>query len=430
MLGMASALVITRPETVPGVIAAMTGGSIGGWIVDVDIKNRDIERSEDAERESAFDIIIDLLFIFAFIAVDFFIGKGMCQYVIDNWGIRIWAALLGILILLLVGLNTKHRTFTHSFLAMALFSGMIYFFCRPAAVPFLIGYASHLIADFFNKLGLQLFFPLKWRLCLKLCRSDKKANRVLFWVSFAIDIILGTFLFSKAIIGDVQTSGFMLLITDKKLFGLNILQVYLIFINILTFLGFQRSYRNHVRNLNDAYEKGVAYRDSDYETPELRFETWLLDFLVFIGGGIGMLVSLVIHLQIPAAFNGNWWAFCYTGILFWFTIYCYFCNPFGYETGNIVWFSAKHIPLYIYLIGINVVSALMLYSLRKRKFKETDIKHTIIFLLGALGGTVGAISMVFLTNRAGKYYYIVTGFFVMLISQIMFVMYMMSAGVF
>ena len=157
VLGMASALVITHPQTVPGVITAMTAGAVGGWIVDVDLKNRDIERSDDAERESVYDIIIDLLFIFAFIALDFFIGKGMCKYVIDNWGVMVWGPLLGIIILLLVGLNTKHRTFTHSFLALALYSGLMYFFCRPAAIPFAIGYASHLVADLFNRLGLQLW---------------------------------------------------------------------------------------------------------------------------------------------------------------------------------------------------------------------------------------------------------------------------------
>lgn len=214
VLGMASALVITQPQTVPEVIAAMTGGALGGWIVDVDLKNRDIEQSDEVHRENIYDTIIDAIFILAFIAVDFFIGKGMCQYVIDNWGVKVWGALFGILILMLIGLNTKHRTFTHSFLAMALFSGSVYLFCKSAAIPFLIGYGSHLISDFFNKLGLQLFFPF-------------------------------------------------------------------------------------------------------------------------------------------------------------------------------------------YLLGINAVSALLLYSWRKKKFKETDIKHTIILLLGALGGTVGSIPMGFFINRAG-----------------------------
>lgn len=38
-LGMASALIVTHPQTVSGVFAAIVGGGIGGWIVDVDCKN-------------------------------------------------------------------------------------------------------------------------------------------------------------------------------------------------------------------------------------------------------------------------------------------------------------------------------------------------------------------------------------------------------
>lgn len=430
VLGMASALAITRPQTVAGVITSMTAGAIGGWIVDIDLKNRDIERSDDAKREHIYDAIIDGIFILAFIALDFFIGKGMCKYVIDNWGVMVWGSLFGIIILLLIGLFTKHRTFTHSFLAMGLFSGLMYLSCRPASIPFAIGYASHLIVDFFNKRGLQLFFPAKWRLCLKLCSSYEMANEVLFWVSFAIDIALGAFLFAKGMIGVGEESHFISLMAEKKLFGLNMLQLYLVFINLITFLGYQRNYRQFFRGLFAAYQNGQIYNEDDYETPESRFETWLLHILIFLGGGIGMFLSHVINLAIPAAYNGNRWAFCYTSILFWFTVYCYVCNPFGFELGKIQWLSLKHIPVLIYIIGINAVSALFIYSIRKRRFKETDIKHTIIFLLGELGGTISAIPMVFYIKREGSYNYITMGFFVMLISQIVFVVYMLSAGVF
>lgn len=389
-----------------------------------------MEKSDEAIRESIYDTIIDLIFIAAFIILDCIIGKGMCKYVIDNWNVKVWGALFGIVILTLVGLNTKHRTFTHSFFAMAMYVGLVYMFCRPATVPFAIGYASHLISDLFNKLGLQLFFPLKWRPCLKLCRSNKRANRVLFWISFAIDISLGAFLFAQGMNSAYLNSGFIDSVKEKKVLGLDAIQLYLVLINILTFLGFQRSYKRFLRHVIAAFERGEVYNDADYETPEVRFETWLLDILVFLGGGIGMFVSLVINREIPAAYNGNWWAFCYTSIMFWFTVYCYLCNPFEYEMDKIQWFSIKHIPLFVYLIGINAVSALVLYSLRKRRFKETDIKHTLVLLLGALGGTLGAIPMVFIINGEGKYAYVTMGFFVMLISQIVFIMYMLSVGIF
>lgn len=429
VLGMASALVITRPQSVSGVITAMTAGAIGGWIVDIDIKSSDIEWSDDADRESVYDILIDGLIFLAFIALDFLIGKGMCQYVINNWGVIVWGSLFGIIILLIIGFNTKHRTFTHSFLALALFFCLMYLFCRPAAIPFVIGYASHLVADFFNKLGLQLFFPLKWRPCLKLCRSDKKVNRILFWISLAIDIVLGAYLFAEGMNNVAPDSKFILFVTDNKLFGFNALQLYLLFINLVTFFGFQRDHRQFMNNVFDAYTKGKLYNDVDYETPESRFHTWLLDIFVFLGGGVGMILSLVINFEIPKAYNGNWWAFCVTSILFWFTVYCYLCNPFGFEMHKIQWFSIRHIPLLLYLIGINVVSAKYLYSLRKKKFSEEDGRHTIIFLLGVFGGTFSEIPMVFFINRQGKYFYVKTGFFMMLMSQIVFIMYMMSAGV-
>ncbi len=112
-----------------------------------------------------------------------------------------------------------------------------------------------------------------------------------------------------------------------------------------------------------------------------------------------MLVSLVISRERPAAYSGVWWSFCYTSILFWFTIYCYLCNPFGFEIGRVQWLSSKHVPLLLYLIGINAISVLFLFLIRKWKFKKSDFKHTLVFIIGALGGTLGAIPMVFLINR-------------------------------
>ena len=177
-VGIAAALAVTHPETVPGVVTAMVGGAVGGWMPDVDCKDIDVDR------EKGLDIIIDALFIGAFIVVDALVGNGMCQYIRDNWGVVVWGSLFGLIILGLLGYLTKHRTFTHSFLGMALFCTAVYFFCRPAALAFAIGYASHLFADMFNKLGLQLFFPiLKWRPCWKVCASNKKANKILFWIA-------------------------------------------------------------------------------------------------------------------------------------------------------------------------------------------------------------------------------------------------------
>ena len=145
---------------------------------------------------------------------------------------------------------------------------------------------------------------------------------------------------------------------------------------------------------------------------------------------IGLLLNLLIHNGIPSGRNGNWWAFCYSSIMFWFTVYCYICNPFGLETNEIVIRSAKHIPVLIYFVAINVLNMVIMFKARKERHDEDDLLHTVVFFIGALGGTVGAIPMVFVSKPKTAFSYITVGFFVMILSQVTFIMYMISVGVF
>lgn len=412
-LGIASALAITHPVTVPGIITSVIGGAVGGWIVDVDCKGKEIDK------EKVYDAIIIALIIGAFIFLDFLIGKGICRYVSDNRGPILWGSLIGFLLLLIIGFNTKHRTFTHSFLGMVLFGLVSYLAVRPIALPFLVGYTSHIVADLFNKKGLQLFFPFKWKLCFNLFKADSRANSILFWLTFVGDVICIAFLFSTAM--KVSLGSEFVKNLNINFLGLNFLGMYLLFINFITFLGFQRSWQH-------AYMEELAEQDDSIRI-KLEFETWLLNILVFLGGGIGLLLSLLIHFQYPSKYNGNWWAFCYTSIMFWFTTYCYILNPFEFNIYDIRWFTIEHIPIFLYLIGINIISAFSFYKCRHKRFDEYSIKHTFLWLLGALGGTFGAISAVVITRHTEKYHYVSIGFVIMLLSQITFVLYLMTAGV-
>ena len=170
--------------------------------------------------------------------------------------------------------------------------------------------------------------------------------------------------------------------------GLNIFQIYLIFINLITFLGFQRSWK---KSLDDYYQ--------DNEEGE-EFSTWLLNILVFMGGGIGMLVALIIHLQIPVGYNANWWSFMYTSILAWFTAYSYICNPFGWEVNSYIFSLKNHLFLIVYSIVINTISALTFYIVRNKRFREDSFAHTGLLALGMLGGTVGGMLMVLFTKHS------------------------------
>ena len=180
------------------------------------------------------------------------------------------------------------------------------------------------------------------------------------------------------------------------------LELYLIIINLLTLFGFVK---NFIFSPDD---------EEAEEFPEWRiadeFETWLLDFLVLIGGGVGMFLVLAFFLQRPSARNGNWWSFCYASIMTWFTIYCFVCNPFGLEIQRIKWLSIKHLPILLYLIVINVITFFYIIRLGKSYLKEVDIRHTLVIILGFLGGTVGAIPAAIKVKRTTTYHYDRYGF--------------------
>lgn len=196
-LGVASALALAQPATIPSVIAAIIGGAVGGWIVDIDCRKGNHRRYR-VDGEDIKDAVKNAVFIGIFILVDFILGDGICQYISENREGKVWAGCIGLLVLLLLGYLSAHRTFTHSLLGMALFSGAVYYFCAPVVIPFAAGYASHLAADFLNKVGIQLCYPFPWRVCLKLCSADGTVNDMLGWGALAADVLLGACFFLSA----------------------------------------------------------------------------------------------------------------------------------------------------------------------------------------------------------------------------------------
>lgn len=77
------------------------------------------------------------------------------------------------------GLKSNHRGFTHSILALGLFSLVAYFMIPKYAIWFAVGYASHLVIDLLNKKGESLFFPIDAKVCFNLCASDGFTNKAL-----------------------------------------------------------------------------------------------------------------------------------------------------------------------------------------------------------------------------------------------------------
>ena len=114
------------------------------------------------------------------------------MWMLSNWNAAAAVALLLFLFFAGVGMFfTAHRSFMHSLFAAALFSQTVWFFCRPLALPFGAAYLSHLVLDVANRRGIQLFFPFRKRVCLRLCSAGGRTNRVLFSLSLILAALLG-----------------------------------------------------------------------------------------------------------------------------------------------------------------------------------------------------------------------------------------------
>lgn len=74
----------------------------------------------------------------------------------------------------------------HSLLIGLVLGGCVYVICAPLAPAFSIGFVSHLILDLLNKTGMCLFWPVKKRIKLNLCASNKATNAVLNTIGEAL----------------------------------------------------------------------------------------------------------------------------------------------------------------------------------------------------------------------------------------------------
>ena len=114
MVGIAVTLAITHPDTLSGFVTAAGIGAIGALISDIDVGTSSSHR--DANRVIFLTIAVAVIFL----AVDYFGKFGLVQTILqDSSIVRI---LLGIALFLVVcafGKETPHRSFMHSFTALA-----------------------------------------------------------------------------------------------------------------------------------------------------------------------------------------------------------------------------------------------------------------------------------------------------------------------
>jgi len=83
----------------------------------------------------------------------------------------------------------KHRTIIHTFLFLFLVTLFFALFFPILALPFFLGYASHLVADSFTIMGIRPFWPSK-KVSSGKIRTGNKSETVVFVVFVLVDIFL------------------------------------------------------------------------------------------------------------------------------------------------------------------------------------------------------------------------------------------------
>lgn len=98
--------------------------------------------------------------------------------------------LLMLFVLTVIGNTRPHREFTHSILALLLFSFAFYLVLPEYVLWFSVSYCSHIVLDLLNKKKVSILWPIKnFRVCFNICYADGVAS-VLISILCTLTVII------------------------------------------------------------------------------------------------------------------------------------------------------------------------------------------------------------------------------------------------
>ena len=135
-------------------------------------------------------IIVAVIALITLVA-DYFNGSGICAYLSEHWGLSTVVGAVAFIAVCIFGAFSKHRTFTHSVLALVVLSIALWLVCPQLVAPFAIGFASHIVLDLTNKKDVQILYPSeKGKFCLGLCYAGGAANVVIMVLGIVASVAL------------------------------------------------------------------------------------------------------------------------------------------------------------------------------------------------------------------------------------------------
>ena len=238
-VGIASALVILRPQTIPGVLCTIAGSLFGSIICDLDHFRKREAMNLQGDKYSYQKVVYGLIIAAVFMLLDYYAGDGASAYVMNHWNATTLFSVMAFFFCWLFGMTTSHRTFMHSFLAGTVFSGTLWYACRPLAYPFATGFLSHIVLDLLNQKKIRLLWPLPYGFCLGMFPSDGKLNSFLEAVGMICSVYLASFFAVKSFINSSlsrrMTSFFLGKVNLAGLMDIPMYVLYFLVINAFTF---------------------------------------------------------------------------------------------------------------------------------------------------------------------------------------------------
>ncbi|MDE6087654.1 MAG: metal-dependent hydrolase [Oscillospiraceae bacterium] len=174
-VGVAATLAVTHPNTITSILMAVSMGAVGALISDLDVDSSIANKKANQ--------IFPLLLVIVVLAViiDLVFQVGLWQKIWNNSNLlKILGGTAAFVSICLFGKNQPHRSFMHSFLALATLDISLSLIYLPLVQYFTVGFLSHLAIDLLNKKKLKLLYPKKDGFSLKLCSSSGIVNRILF----------------------------------------------------------------------------------------------------------------------------------------------------------------------------------------------------------------------------------------------------------
>ncbi|URZ04099.1 metal-dependent hydrolase [Clostridium felsineum] len=187
----ATALSISNP-TVKNVVAGLIIGTLGSLMPDIDTSKSTISYKV---RKILLYIMIAVLTTYVLIANfstqietinSFFQMIGLnkiVSYVPDNLRFSN-IGLVIILACMIFAKVTKHRSFAHSILGLVLFTIGFKLLLGNIALYFAVGFISHMVADTLTNSGIEVFYPIRKKVALKLIHTGSIMDHVIGGLAF------------------------------------------------------------------------------------------------------------------------------------------------------------------------------------------------------------------------------------------------------